>query len=237
MHTTPTRDGLTGPDGCNLFVFHIPNTMTNEALFRLFSKFGNVISARIMVEKATGRSRGFGEKTHRGADGGFLLAAGRAPWAVCFAFGVQLCSFVVLKGSRSLTTLTLVMQPPPTYALGETASKNAAASLRRGIYRICHHIIRFVALPPWCPKKNTCCLRTMRLCLCFRRRATCFQPKKNTLFDRFLFANSRRPGASVCPRTALAPPPPTAGVVSGWFRHVCMCYISTCGWRRVRQGL
>lgn len=50
-----------GPDGCNLFVFHIPNTMTNEALFRLFSKFGNVISARIMVEKATGRSRGFGE--------------------------------------------------------------------------------------------------------------------------------------------------------------------------------
>lgn len=36
--------------------------MTNEALFRLFSKFGNVISARIMVEKATGRSRGFGEK-------------------------------------------------------------------------------------------------------------------------------------------------------------------------------
>ena len=50
-----------GPDGCNLFVFHIPNTMTNEALFRLFSKFGNVISARIMVEKATGRSRGFGK--------------------------------------------------------------------------------------------------------------------------------------------------------------------------------
>ncbi|CAN0159522.1 unnamed protein product [Ectocarpus sp. 6 AP-2014] len=55
-----TTTNLQGPDGCNLFVFHIPNTMTNEALFRLFSKFGNVISARIMVEKATGRSRGFG---------------------------------------------------------------------------------------------------------------------------------------------------------------------------------
>lgn len=38
--------------------------MTNEALFRLFSKFGNVISARIMVEKATGRSRGFGENSN-----------------------------------------------------------------------------------------------------------------------------------------------------------------------------
>ncbi|CAM9187799.1 unnamed protein product [Choristocarpus tenellus] len=55
-----TTSNLQGPDGCNLFVFHIPNTMTNDALFRLFSKFGNVISARIMVEKATGRSRGFG---------------------------------------------------------------------------------------------------------------------------------------------------------------------------------
>lgn len=41
--------------------------MTNEALFRLFSKFGNVISARIMVEKATGRSRGFGESVGVGA--------------------------------------------------------------------------------------------------------------------------------------------------------------------------
>ncbi|CAM9609627.1 unnamed protein product [Hapterophycus canaliculatus] len=59
-----TTTNLQGPDGCNLFVFHIPNTMTNEALFRLFSKFGNVISARIMVEKATGRSRGFGETRH-----------------------------------------------------------------------------------------------------------------------------------------------------------------------------
>ncbi|CAM9615279.1 unnamed protein product [Discosporangium mesarthrocarpum] len=55
-----TTSSLQGPDGCNLFVFHIPNTMTNDALFRLFSKFGNVISARIMVEKTTGRSRGYG---------------------------------------------------------------------------------------------------------------------------------------------------------------------------------
>jgi len=49
-----------GPPGCNLFVFHIPNDMTNQDLFNYFATFGNVISARIMVEKESGRSRGFG---------------------------------------------------------------------------------------------------------------------------------------------------------------------------------
>ena len=49
-----------GPQGSNLFVFHIPNNMTNLDMFQLFSPFGNLISVRIMVEKDTGRSRGFG---------------------------------------------------------------------------------------------------------------------------------------------------------------------------------
>uniref|UniRef100_A0A7S2RTR2 RRM domain-containing protein n=1 Tax=Rhizochromulina marina TaxID=1034831 RepID=A0A7S2RTR2_9STRA len=49
-----------GPQGCNLFVFHIPNDMTNFHLFHLFSPFGVVTSARIMVDQSTGRSRGFG---------------------------------------------------------------------------------------------------------------------------------------------------------------------------------
>lgn len=52
-------DGL-GPDGCNLFIFHVPNEMTNLDLFNIFSPFGTVISARIMVDNDTGRSRGFG---------------------------------------------------------------------------------------------------------------------------------------------------------------------------------
>lgn len=49
-----------GPEGCNLFVFHIPNDMTNLKLYELFVKFGDVVSTRIMVDKDTGRSRGFG---------------------------------------------------------------------------------------------------------------------------------------------------------------------------------
>ncbi|ETV89037.1 hypothetical protein H257_00439 [Aphanomyces astaci] len=55
-----TTESGQGPPGCNLFVFHIPNDMTNQDLFNYFQTFGNVISARIMVEKESGRSRGFG---------------------------------------------------------------------------------------------------------------------------------------------------------------------------------
>ena len=49
-----------GPDGANLFIFHIPNDFTNQEMYDLFKEYGNVLSARIMVEADTGRSRGFG---------------------------------------------------------------------------------------------------------------------------------------------------------------------------------
>lgn len=49
-----------GPPGANLFIFHIPNDMTNRDVYNMFSPYGNVASARIMVERETGRSRGFG---------------------------------------------------------------------------------------------------------------------------------------------------------------------------------
>ncbi|CAM9175452.1 unnamed protein product, partial [Heterosigma akashiwo] len=57
IQTTATGQG---PPGCNLFVFHIPNAMSNLDLYTLFKRFGKVVSARIMVERQTGRSRGFG---------------------------------------------------------------------------------------------------------------------------------------------------------------------------------
>jgi hypothetical protein len=49
-----------GPGDSNLFVFHIPNGVSNLDLFNQFSPFGTVISARIMVDTTSGRSRGFG---------------------------------------------------------------------------------------------------------------------------------------------------------------------------------
>mmetsp|Transcript_8210 Transcript_8210/g.11731 ORF Transcript_8210/g.11731 Transcript_8210/m.11731 type:complete len:563 (-) Transcript_8210:367-2055(-) len=63
--TTPgppiqTSSNNKGPDGANLFVFHIPNHFTNVDMWHLFCHYGNLLSVRIMVEKDTGRSRGFG---------------------------------------------------------------------------------------------------------------------------------------------------------------------------------
>jgi len=63
--TTPgppiqTTDSNKGPDGANLFIFHIPNHFTNMDMYNLFCHYGTLLSVRIMVEKDTGRSRGFG---------------------------------------------------------------------------------------------------------------------------------------------------------------------------------
>ena len=55
-----TTDSNKGPDGANLFVFHIPNNFTNVDMYNLFCRYGRLVSVRIMVEKDTGRSRGFG---------------------------------------------------------------------------------------------------------------------------------------------------------------------------------
>ena len=49
-----------GPEGANLFIFHIPNHFTNLDMWQLFCNYGTLLSVRIMVEKDTGRSRGFG---------------------------------------------------------------------------------------------------------------------------------------------------------------------------------
>jgi len=62
------NDNRLGPEGANLFVFHIPNEMTNYDLFQLFQSYGNVLSVRIMTEEATGRGRGYGFVSYDSAD-------------------------------------------------------------------------------------------------------------------------------------------------------------------------
>lgn len=64
----PIGNHLRGPEGANLFVFHIPNTMTNQDLYSLFSQYGNVLSATIKTEAKTGRGRGFGFVNYDSAD-------------------------------------------------------------------------------------------------------------------------------------------------------------------------
>ena len=49
-----------GPDGANLFVYHLPWDLTDADLATLFAPFGNVISAKVYLDKKTSKSRGFG---------------------------------------------------------------------------------------------------------------------------------------------------------------------------------
>ena len=44
----------------SIFVGNLPWSATNEELEQKFSEFGNVVSARIVTDKFSGKSRGFG---------------------------------------------------------------------------------------------------------------------------------------------------------------------------------
>lgn len=49
-----------GPAGANLFIYHLPRDLTDADLATLFATFGNVISAKVFVDKKTSDSKGFG---------------------------------------------------------------------------------------------------------------------------------------------------------------------------------
>mmetsp|Transcript_3750 Transcript_3750/g.10644 ORF Transcript_3750/g.10644 Transcript_3750/m.10644 type:complete len:432 (+) Transcript_3750:583-1878(+) len=49
-----------GPAGANLFVYHLPHDLTDADLATAFNPFGNVISAKVYVDRYTGDSKGFG---------------------------------------------------------------------------------------------------------------------------------------------------------------------------------
>jgi cold-inducible RNA-binding protein len=43
-----------------LYVGNLPYSTTDSTLAELFAKFGEVISAMVIIDRATGRSKGFG---------------------------------------------------------------------------------------------------------------------------------------------------------------------------------
>jgi RNA recognition motif-containing protein len=56
QNTQPAK----GPPGANLFVYGIPDTYKDSDLASLFRNFGTIVSAKVQVDLATGRSKGFG---------------------------------------------------------------------------------------------------------------------------------------------------------------------------------
>lgn len=54
------RNTYEGPPGANVFIFHLPADVDNLTLYLLFRKFGDLLSARVMVDLRTGFSKGYG---------------------------------------------------------------------------------------------------------------------------------------------------------------------------------